>query len=261
MVAVNATMAPLLFYTYFAVVFFILLNMFLAIVNDSYAEVKAHQSEEDIMFYINLRNQVAGKLMGLFKKKQVVTKFAKDLEFRADLNNDDLIDLRELESVLKDNPRALELLKTKNAAELLKKYDVNRDGVLTKAEMTELLSELYQKELEISKEIEGEKQKADTEIQRRNTLQRHGSRRGGLARTASIEGSGGVSAMLGMSPEVESRLQAVEGEVRDMSRNMAKKLSLMIDLLMSISDQMVQGGSGPARVPGDAPGSGLPPRR
>eukprot|EP00976_Prorocentrum_cordatum_P037549 762960-Prorocentrum_minimum.AAC.2 len=51
-------MTVLLFYTFNVGVFMILLNMFLAIVADSYAEVKGNQSKEDIQFYFALADQV-----------------------------------------------------------------------------------------------------------------------------------------------------------------------------------------------------------
>jgi hypothetical protein len=38
---------------------------------------------------------------------------------------------------------------------------------------------------------------------------------------------------------VNERIDKVEGQIKEMSRNLAKKLSLMIDLMMSLSDQIV----------------------
>lgn len=58
----NSIMAPLLFYTFFSTVFFILLNMFLAIVNDSYMVVKSSQTEADLNFYRNMTKQFKTKL-------------------------------------------------------------------------------------------------------------------------------------------------------------------------------------------------------
>ena len=50
----------------------------------------------------------------------------------SDRNVDGLIDEDELKEVLKDNPKAYEILNSRGAKDLLAKYDVNQDGVLDK---------------------------------------------------------------------------------------------------------------------------------
>ena len=50
-------MTILLFYSYNIGVFMILLNMFLAIVADSYADVKGNQTQEDLDYYYDLGAQ------------------------------------------------------------------------------------------------------------------------------------------------------------------------------------------------------------
>jgi len=53
---------------------------------------------------------------------------------------------------------------------------------------------------------------------------------------------------------VEQRLDKVEGQIKEMSRNVAKKLALMIDLMMSLSDQISNVNANPAQ-----PMSGIVP--
>jgi hypothetical protein len=45
MVEANSIMAPILFYTYVGVVWFILMQMFVAIITDSYQEIKGNQNK------------------------------------------------------------------------------------------------------------------------------------------------------------------------------------------------------------------------
>lgn len=40
--------------------------------------------------------------------------------------------------------------------------------------------------------------------------------------------------------ELEGRIERVDMQIKELSRNVAKKLSLMIDLMMSLSDQITR---------------------
>jgi hypothetical protein len=51
---------------------------------------------------------------------------------------------------------------------------------------------------------------------------------------------------------VENKVVMVDGQLKDLSRNVAKKLSLMIDLMMSLSDQVATTGQA---LPGSLPPS------
>jgi len=221
--AVDGTMAPLLFYTFIFVGFMLLMNMFLAIVCDSFAEVKDGQSEEDLNFYINLKNKLSAQARLLFSSRKELNKITAELK-GADTNLDNLIDEGELEAALANNPRAYELLKSTGAKDLLAKYDVDGNGVLDPAEMTKVLKELAEKESEIMAEISAnEAAAADTSSKIKSA---EGMAMGGV-----------VAANVDLS-EVEARLDKVEGQIKEMSRNVAKKLALMIDLMMSLSDQI-----------------------
>lgn len=224
----NKVMAPLLFYLLQVVMFFILLNMFLAIICDAYADVKGNQSEEDLNFYSNLKDQLLDKISNLVTRKRAIKDLTEDI-LASDRNVDGLIDEDELKEVLKDNPKAYEILNSRGAKDLLAKYDVNQDGVLDKAEMSAILRELAEKEAEIETEMKiAETDEAEAEAH----IASHGV--GGAVRGG---GGGMVAAHVDLKP-VEDRIDKVEGQVKELSRNMAKKLSLMIDLMMSLSDQI-----------------------
>jgi len=239
----NSVMAPVLFYFFNVIVFFILLNMFLAIICDAFAEVKGNQTEEDLMYYINLKDQLVSKLSELRSRKKKVQELSAGLAI-ADDNIDGLIDEEELTKVLERNPKALEILKSSSPKELLAKYDVSGDGVLDRKEMTAILKELAEKEAELSEEMQHEEDTAANASNEAQKLQ------GRLDKDRVGGGGGGVGTVIQQVDltEVEGRIDKVEGHIKEMSRNVAKKLSLMIDLMMSLSDQIssVQGASGGA---------------
>jgi len=147
----NGIMAPLLFYAFVFCVVLILMNMFLGILADAYAEVKGGQGEDDLRFYSNLRTQILGAVQELFAKRDRIRELTKELE-TADLNADGMVDMAELEAVLASNPRALEILKAEGVEEIMKKYDVSNDGLLSRAEMTAVMRELAEKEAELQAE-------------------------------------------------------------------------------------------------------------
>jgi len=236
--SVNSLMAPLLFNAYLLVVFFILLNMFLAIINDAYVAVKEEQTEEDLNFYINLKNKVAGKLKKFIFRKDEINKLARDL-MNEDALADGQLDIDELKEALKDNPRALELLETTTVEELVAKYDVDKDGKLSRDELKEILTELAAKEADLTSRIEDQKVKA--------------SNYAGLA--AAREGMVGGGGMGGIGEEafgeLEVKIDRLETDLRDMSRQMAKKMAMMIDLMMALSDQVqVSQGGMASQTPG-----------
>ena len=237
----NKIMAPLLFYLFIFVSFFVLLNMFIAIICDSYADVKAAQDDEDLRFYENLFRTIQQSISSFLRRKEAIHEITKDMQ-EADKDNDNRIDEDELREALKDNPEALQLLETTSIGELLQKYDIDEDGVLNKEEMVKILEDLAKKEADIQKEISKVKgagmSDADGEYER--------SRIRAIKHTTLGHAAG--EALFGDS-NVASRLDRVESQMKDMSRNMAKKLSLMIDLIMSVSDQLTNSNAS-RQVPG-----------
>ena len=73
----------------------------------------------------------------------------------------------------------------------------------------------------------------DTEAQAKGASQKLGA-----MQEAGFGGGGGGGVAEVDLTEVNERLDKVEGQIKEMSRNVAKKLALMIDLMMSLSDQI-----------------------
>ena len=102
--AANRVMGPLFFLTYIFFVFFVLLNMFIAIINDTYAEIKS-----------DLANQKSEIELGAFIKRgydkvldKMHLKRAQIIDIQkaitcADLNNDNRIDFIEWRNSLRVN--------------------------------------------------------------------------------------------------------------------------------------------------------------
>jgi polycystin 2 len=96
MEAANRVLGPIFFLTYVFFVFFVLLNMFIAIINDTYGEIKneiaAQKSEIELAsFFKKGYNRVLDKLN--LKKAQIV-----DIQKAivcSDVNNDKKIDFSE----------------------------------------------------------------------------------------------------------------------------------------------------------------------
>lgn len=227
----NFVMAPLLFYMYMAVMYFVLLSMFIAILDDSYGMAKERQSEDDLKYYQNLYKAALAKVSGWIGHKHAAKNLVQDL-LNADQGDtvDGLLDEQELEAVLSKNPKALKLLRSTNVKQLIAKYDINQDGMLDREELLEMVDKLVTETGALEDQVK-------------------------VAQVAPEgEEDGGISAMvMGVQKEivaVQEKVQKVDRQLKDLSRNTARKLGLMIDLMMSLSDQIATTGQ---VLPGMAP--------
>lgn len=141
--AANGVMARLLFYSFVLIVIFVVLSMFLALINDAYSEVKSQEPSDSEVF-----SKIASLL---FNRRTNI----KDLTARlqdGDKNNNSRVTLEELREALKGNASALALLDTTTVDELMQKYDIDDDGELSREELVEIISELAEREAEIAGE-------------------------------------------------------------------------------------------------------------
>lgn len=225
----NRVMAPLLFYLYFAVVFFVLLSMFIAILDDSYGVVKSNQSDDDLNYYKNLYKQAVARFTGVLGKKAATQNLVQDL-LNADSGEtlDGLLDETELNAVLAKNPKALKLLRTTNVKALIEKHDINQDGMLDRSELMEMIDKLLAEASSLEDNVK--------------------SAQGEDGGPPLPEGVAELQSSIG---GVQDKVVRVDGAIRDLSRNTAKKLGLMIDLMMSLSDQIQTTGRVlPGMIPG-----------
>lgn len=93
----NRSMGPVFFISYIFVIFFIILNMFLAILFDTYAEVKEEMTElyEGAVGVGDLFNQGVDNLMSKLTKKKERINDLQDAMKDADADRDDKINFNE----------------------------------------------------------------------------------------------------------------------------------------------------------------------
>jgi len=145
----NRIMGPIFFCTYVFFVFFVLLNMFLAIINDTYSEVKAdiatQKSEFEITDYFKRGyEKMLGKLN--FKRDKIVD-IQKALA-QADSNNDQQLDYDEWRHELKARGHADAEIEA-----VFAKYDVDGDRVLDTEEQARMAADLQEQKAELTNEI------------------------------------------------------------------------------------------------------------
>ncbi|KAI5107961.1 polycystic kidney disease 2-like 1 protein, partial [Silurus meridionalis] len=153
----NRILGPIYFFTYVFFVFFVLLNMFLAIINDTYSEVKEElASQNDDLHITDLFKQTVMKLK--FKKDRIsdVQKAldgSKDLEFR---------DFREtLKEMGHDD---------QDISEAFSKYDHDGNQILDRKEQEKMKRELEEKRNALNTELQNltHGKKADDDDERKN---------------------------------------------------------------------------------------------
>jgi len=148
--AANRILGPIFFMTYVFFVFFVLLNMFLAIINDTYSEVKAEismqKSEFEISDYIKRGyNKVLEKLS--LKKDRI--RDIQDAIVSADLNNDKRLDWEEwrLDLKMRGIPDA-------EIEAVFAKYDQDGDLILNEQEQKRLHDDLEKQRSDLTNEID-----------------------------------------------------------------------------------------------------------
>ncbi|XP_039274381.2 polycystin-2-like protein 1 [Styela clava] len=146
----NRLLGPIFFLTYVFFVFFVLLNMFLAIINDTYSEVKAEisvqKSEFEISDYIKRGyNKVLEKLS--LKKDRI--RDIQDAIQSADLNHDRQLDWEEwrLDLKMRGIPDA-------EIEAVFAKYDQDGDMILNEDEQKRMHADLEKEKADLSNELD-----------------------------------------------------------------------------------------------------------
>lgn len=145
----NRVMGPIFFMTYVFLVFFVLLNMFLAIINDTYSEVKAdialQQSEVQVGDYLK---RGYNKMLTKLKMKQEHLKDIQDALATADINNDKALDWEEWRNDLRARG-----IPDNEIEAVFAKYDTDGDMVLNEDEQKALARDLEQSRRDIDEKM------------------------------------------------------------------------------------------------------------
>eukprot|EP00898_Chlorokybus_atmophyticus_P002404 jgi/Chlat1/3164/Chrsp219S08794 len=150
MVLANRILTPLLF---FAFVFFcfMLLSMFLAIVADSFADVKTRETKEAKQLYSHLRETLVARVQPAVGLKTVVPWM------------DNFINESANKRELKGNAAAYWLLLRRGPKDLLMKYDVTANEVLYADEMDLMPKDLVERGVELKNKLKANKDKDKNE--------------------------------------------------------------------------------------------------
>ncbi|KAI3378657.1 hypothetical protein SNEBB_011293 [Seison nebaliae] len=158
----NRVLGPIFFLTYVFFVFFVLLNMFLAIINDTYSEVKAEISSQPSEFEIGdyFKKGYNRMLDKLSIRRDKIVDIQKALQ-SADMNNDTVLDFDEWRTDLKARGYADAEIET-----LFARYDLDGDRMLNKDEQQRMQEDLKKQQLALNQELDAlESAKADQDKQ------------------------------------------------------------------------------------------------
>lgn len=131
----NYILGPIFFITYVFLVFFVLLNMFLAIINDTYSVVKEELSMKESEFQLSdyIKKGYNKVLKKLHLKREHI-KNIQDALNTADVNADKVLDWDEWRNDLR-----MRGIPDNEIEAVFAKYDTDGDMVLNEAEQKQLL--------------------------------------------------------------------------------------------------------------------------
>lgn len=147
----NRFMGPLFFISFVVLFVFILLNMFLAIIDEAYTHVTskyAHVETKETLAFRSLRTYAASKLpprVQAMREAARRRKEARQTQMRAakaDRNADMHVDRREAEALFVSGHHMDSMLGVSNVDEFFDVYDANGDGVLDQAEQERVMRHL-----------------------------------------------------------------------------------------------------------------------
>jgi len=247
----NRILGPIFFITYVFFVFFVLINMFLAIINDTYAEVKedlaSQESEFEIADYFKKGyDKMMSKLS--FKREKIVD-IQKALQ-TADANQDNKLDYEEWRQELKVRGHADAEIEA-----VFAKYDVDGDRILSEVERRKMQEDLEGQKAELTEEIEEvERAKVDSEnLRSKVSLQddedeesedegSDGSRRRGIPSEEFAVLTRRVDRVEHSIGSIVSKIDAVLLKLEAMDKAKIKRRETMTRLLDSITEQGSQHG-------------------
>ncbi|XP_030835833.1 polycystic kidney disease protein 2 isoform X3 [Strongylocentrotus purpuratus] len=250
--AANRFMGPIFFLTYVFVVFFVLLNMFLAIINDTYSEVKSdialQKSEFEITDYFKKGyEKMVGKIN--FKRDKIAD--IQEALAHADANADQHLDFDEWRQELKCRGHA-----DADIEAVFAKYDVDGDRVLDAEEQMKMAHDLEGQKSDLNNqlaELEDAKGKHrpttarsrvsindeddDDDDEEGGGRRRGGGGGGGVAYEEFVVLSRRVDRMEHSIGSIVSKIDAVLVKLEAMERAKLKRRETMGKLLDSITEE------------------------
>ncbi|KAL3195262.1 hypothetical protein MRX96_015904 [Rhipicephalus microplus] len=231
MEAANRVLGPIYFLSYVFFVFFVLLNMFLAIINDTYAEVKSEISQQKNEFeLVDYFKKGYNSILGKLGKRDQIVDIQNALKM-ADTNHDNKLTFDEVRKTLKaQNFSDMEI------EMLFSKYDVDGNRELNEQETKEMMAHL-----------EGQKVLLDEEIQREKTSGNDNASGGGGGGSGG-GGDGGISSeeltiltrrvdrMEHSIGSIVSKIDAVLVKMETMEKAKANRRDNMSKILDTISE-------------------------
>jgi len=140
----HGVIGPLYFFTYIFFVFFVLMNMFLAIINDTYAEVKGDRSQDDQFQVTDYFKQTYGRIIHkLGKKREKIVDIQAAVNV-ADEDGDRKVDFAEWRRELRKRGYEEEEITA-----VFGKYDKDKDNILSAEEKRNMLEDLQDKKEDI----------------------------------------------------------------------------------------------------------------
>lgn len=257
--AANRVLGPIFFITYVFFVFFVLLNMFLAIINDTYAEVKSNIASQKSEFEIGdyFKKGYQKMLDRLSFKREKIVDIQKALK-TADVNQDNKLDFEEWRANLKSRGHADAEIEA-----VFAKYDLDGDRILDEEEQRKMQEDLEGQKAELNDEIEEMERAKETKSARPKSAASFagsddsdddGESTGGLSARAGSAlarpsaGGGGVSyeefnvlsrrvdRMEHSIGSIVSKIDAVLVKLEAMEKAKLKRRETMAKLLDSIAD-------------------------
>jgi len=238
----NRILGPIFFITYVFFVFFVLINMFLAIINDTYAEVKADLESKESEFEIgDYFKKGYDKMMNkLSFKREKIVDIQKALQ-TADSNQDNKLDFEEWRQELKNRGHADAEIEA-----VFAKYDVDGDRCLNEEEQIKMQEDLEGQKEELNEEIEEVNRakdvgksslslRGDSDDEDEDDEGRRG-RRGGISSEEFAVLSRRVDRVEHSIGSIVSKIDAVLVKLEAMDKAKVKRRETMTKLLDSITE-------------------------
>lgn len=155
--AANRILGPIFFLTYVFFVFFVLLNMFIAIINDTYGEIKAElaNSKSEIELGAYLKKGYNKVLTKMNIKQHQIQDIQKAIS-TADTDGDNMIDYIEWRNSLRSKGYSDVEIET-----LFARYDLDGDRVLNQEEQLNMMKDLADQNEQLKQAMEALEEKVE----------------------------------------------------------------------------------------------------